>query len=148
MKVKHLLISLIVAAFLSSAISIDRQVEIGQKAPEIERIDGKIINFENTDSKKQTLISFWSPKDPASRIANKELSLEYGENKSEATEFISICTDPDESLMKGVVKIDGLEEKEVFCVTEFTSRLLKDFDVEKAHKAFLISEEGKIISII
>ena len=137
---------MIAAAFLSSAMSFDRTLEVGSKAPKIETIDGTNVGYD-ANSKKSKLISFWNPKKPASRIANRNLSLEYGENSEQNIEFVSICTDSDEALMKEVMKIDGINAQNVYSYSEISPRVFKDYNVEDTPKAYMISSEGKIVEI-
>ena len=146
-KVKHLFFSLIAAAFLSSAMSFDKTLEVGSKAPKIEKIDGTNVGYDANSEMKTKVISFWNPKKPSSRIANRNLSRQYGENSSENVEFISICTDSDEALMKEVMKIDGVNPEKVYAYSEITPRVFKDYAVEEVPKAYKISPEGKIVEI-
>ena len=139
---------MIVAVFLSSAITVDNKLEVGKNAPEIETINGNSVINDEVSEGKTKLISFWSPKKPASRIANKNFSLKYGENSGEDIEFISICTDSDEDLMREVMKIDGINIDKSYSYSEISSRVFKDYAVEENPRAFMISEEGKIISIL
>ena len=147
MKVKHLLFSIIVAAFLSSAISFDKKLEVGSKAPEIENIIGDNVGYDVKAEQKNKLVSFWNPKNPASRIANRKLNLKYGSNNEENIEFISISTDPDSELMAEVMKIDGINADKVFSYQDVSSRVFKDYGVENAPRAFKISPDGKILQI-
>ena len=148
MKVKHLFFSVLVAAFLSSAIPFDKNIEIGNKAPKIETIEGINVGVDANSEGKTKLISFWSAKKPFSRIANRNLSRKYQNNNLDNVDFISICTDSDEDLMKEVMKIDGLEAKNSFSYSQVSPRVFKDYGVEENPKAFLISSEGKILEII
>ena len=148
MKVKHLLFSMIAAAFLSSAISTDKSLTIGKDAPEIETINGSNVGNDANNREKTRLISFWSPKKPMSRIINRELSRQYGENREENIEFISICIDSDESLMNEVMKIDGINAEANYSYSQISPRVFKDYDVIDNPKAFKISPEGKISEII
>lgn len=138
---------MIAAAFLTSAMSVDKTLEIGKVAPKIETISGSNVVNDADSNGKSKLISFWNPKKPGSRISNRNLSREYGENAAENVEFISICTDTDEELMKEVVKLDGLSTQNLYSYSEISPRVFKDFDVENNPRAFLISSEGKILKI-
>lgn len=148
MKVKYFLFSMIAAAFLTSAIPVDKVAEIGKAAPKIETIEGTNVGFDANSESKTRVVSFWNPKKPASRIANKNLSRIYGENKEENIEFISICTDSDEALMKEVMKTDGVEINNVYSAAGISPRVFKDYDVENSPRAFKISPEGIITEII
>lgn len=148
MKLKYLFFSLIAAAFLTSAISFDKSIEVGSEAPKIETIDGTNVGYDANSKSKTKLISFWSPKHPASRIANRNLSRKFGHNSNQNIEFISICTDSDEALMKEVVKIDGLQGENIYASSEISPRVFKDYKVEETPKAFMISQEGKIVEIL
>ncbi|MCH5225583.1 MAG: redoxin domain-containing protein [Muribaculaceae bacterium] len=146
MKVKHLIVSLLFAAFLSSAIGVDNTLHIGKKAPKIETQEGINVVADANSEGKQMVVSFWSPKNPSSRIANKNLSSQYGE-KNQETIFISICSDPDETLMKEVSKQDGLNADISYSFSQISSRVFKDYDVENHPRAFLIGTDGKISQI-
>ena len=148
MKVKHLLFSMIAAAFLTSAMSVDNTLEVGKKAPKIETISGTNVGYDANSESKTKLISFWTPKKPASRINNRNLSLKYGSENQENIEFISICTDEDVALMNEVMKLDGIAPESVYAYHDISPRVFKDYGAEDNPKAFLISNDGKIISIL
>lgn len=138
---------MVAAAFLSSAIDVDRSLEKGMNAPKIETNDGTNVGRDANSETKTTVVSFWTPKKPASRISNKDLSRRfYDENKE--TEFISICIDSDKALMDEVMKIDGVKADKVFSAADVSQRTFKDYDVETNPRAFIISQEGKIQEII
>ena len=147
MKFKYFLFSFIAAAFLSSAIGADKALEVGKNAPKIETIDGTNVVTDDISSEKSKIISFWNPKKPASRIANRELTLKYGNNSQDKIEFISICSDSDEKLMKEVMKIDGVSSQHNLAYSQIPSRVFKDYDAEQNPRAFLISADGKILNI-
>lgn len=136
------------AAFLSSAISFDKTIEVGNKAPKIETIEGINVGVDANSEGKTKLISFWDPKKPVSRISNRNLSLQFGENNDENIEFISICVDSDELLMKEVMKIDGVKTDQSYSYNQISPRVFKDFDVENNPRAFKISGDGRILEII
>ena len=148
MKVKHLIFSIIAAAFLTSAMSVDKSLEVGKTAPKIETIEGTNVGNDANSEGKNKLVSFWSPKKPETRIANRNLSRKYGKGSEENIEFITICTDSDRELMSEVMKIDGIEAKNSFSYSQISPRVFKDYGVEENPKAFLISSEGKILEII
>ena len=148
MKVKHLIFSIIAAAFLTSAMSVDRSLEVGKTAPKIETIEGTNVGNDANSEGKNKLVSFWSPKKPETRIANRNLSRKYGKGSEENVEFITICTDSDRELMSEVMKIDGIEATKAYSSTEISPRVFKDYGVENAHKAYMISEDGKILEIL
>lgn len=136
-----------VGAFLSSAISEDKNIGIGSKAPKIETIEGgNVVNDANSGD-KTIVVSFWSPKIPASRISNRNLSRMYGENENDNFKFISICTDSDENLMNEVIKIDGLNKDLIYPYSQISPRVFKDYDVAASPGAFIISPDGKIQNI-
>ena len=139
---------MIAAAFLSSAMSLDKTLEVGKIAPKIETVKGTNVGYDANSEGKTKLISFWNPKQPASRIANRNLSHQFGENSDENVEFISICTDSDKELMEEIMKIDGVNADKVYSYSDVSPRVFKDYGVEENPKAFLISPNGKILSII
>lgn len=139
---------MIAAAFLSSAaFDFDKSVKVGKTAPKIETVEGINVvndaNSENIDQNKATVISFWSPKNPASRIANKNLSLKYGAG-NEDVNFISICTDSNDNLMKEVIKIDNVNPDFNYSYSQISPRAFKDYGVEQSPKAFMIDSDGKV----
>lgn len=147
MKVKYLFFSLVAAAFLTSAMSVDKTLEVGSKAPRIETIQGdNVVADENSDSKIK-VVSFWNPKNPASRISNRNLSLQYSDKAENNIEFISICTDSDKAMMNEVMKIDGVKADRSYDYSQINPRVFKDYDVVKSPKAFMISEKGEITNI-
>ena len=143
MKVKYFILSVIAAVFLSSAIPGNRNLSIGSTAPEIQTLSGNSI-FDN-NNQNNIVVNFWSPKNPTSRILNKRLSDRYSQADFN-TEFISICID-NESLMDEILRIDSISEGKHFASTEINPRSLKDYNAEKTFGAYLISKEGKIISL-
>lgn len=147
MKVKHLFISMIAAAFLSSAVSIDKTLAVGKNAPKIETINGTNVGNDANFQNKTKLVSFWNPKNASSRIANRNLSRLYDGN-SDDIEFISICTDSDEALMNEVIKIDGLNQANNYAYSEISPRVFKDFEAKENPRAFKISSNGKILEIL
>ena len=143
---------MIAAAFLTSAMTVDNSLEVGKNAPKIETIDGtNVVNDANFSKKtnfgKTTVVNFWNPKKPSSRIANKTLSRKYSEN-NENVQFISICTDADDKLMNEVMKIDGVNPDINFSFSQISPRVFKDYDVENSPRTFVISPEGKILEMI
>ena len=138
---------MLAAAFLTSAIPFEKEISVGEKAPKIETTKGaNILGDANSDGKMR-LISFWTPKKPASRITNRELSQKYGDSNQEV-EFISICADSDEELMKEVMKIDGLKDVNAYSYSEISSRAFKDYNADENPRAFLIDLNGKILNIL
>ena len=148
MKFRNLFFSIIVAAFLSSAISVDKSQIVGKIAPKIETIEGTNVVADANSEGKTKIVSFWNPKKPASRIANRNLSRQYGENSQNDVEFITICTDPDENLMREVIKIDGINPEKSYSYSQISPRVFKDYDVEESPRAFTISPDGKIINVL
>lgn len=145
MKLKYFIYSIIAAAFLSSAIDVDKNIKVGKTAPKVEISDkNKTIDFSSNDKIK--IVSFWSTQNPASRISNRNLSQKYKENND--IEFISVCTDEDVSLMNEVVKIDGLISDNCFSLSQVSLNTIKDYNAEKYPKAYVINEEGIITEII
>ena len=148
MKFKNLCFSIIAAAFLSSAIPAAKAPVVGKVAPKIETIEGTNVVADANSEGKTQVISFWNPKKPASRIANRNLCRLCGENSKENVEIISICTDSDETLMREVMKIDGVKADKAFVSTQISSRVFKDYDANDNPRAFKISADGKIIEVI
>ena len=130
-----------------SAISVDKKIEIGQKAPVIETIDGIKVTGEQGEADKTRIISFWNPKVPSSRIANKNYYDLYASGK-ENIEFISICTDSDIDLMYQVMGIDGVNPEYNYSYSEISPRVFKDYGVEETPKVFKISSDGKISAFL
>lgn len=147
MKFKYLFLSLVAAIFLTSAMWEDKSLTKGSNAPVIEFNEGLIVGDDNKAEGKTKIVSFWSPKKPSSRIENRRLSKLYGESNTEY-EFISICIDKDEALMREVMKIDGMDTKNNFSYSQISPRVFKDYRVEDSPAAFMISSDGKIIERI
>lgn len=142
MNIKHLFIALIAAAFLSSAIDTKDALKEGGKAPEITYNDG---SKENLKDGKLRLINLWSPKDPLSRIENKELNDLVSRESLQNVEFISICTDSDDLLAKEVIAYDDLKSGTHILFSEISERSLKDYMAEGDSKILLIGSDGLIL---
>ena len=139
---------MIAAFFLSSAIIEDKTLKPGKNAPKIETVEGINVGYDANSEPKTRIISFWSPKNPTSRITNKDLEKLYGDNSNGEVEFISICTDNDEALMQEVMKVDGLEQINNYSYSQISPRVFKDYGVDENPKAFKIGTDGKIVEII
>ena len=148
MKVKHYLFSIIAAAFLTSGMYHNTDLEVGKKAPVIETTEGINVGYDANSEAKKMVVSFWNPKNPESRMTNKKLSRQYGANNPENIDFISICTDSDEGLMQEVMKIDGVRTEGNYAYSQINPRTFKDYNVKENPKAFLISANGKIEKIL
>ena len=120
----------------------------GSTAPEITILNDSIEN-PMTGDKRLRLISFWTPKNPASRISNSEYSKYFSAHPESEIDFISICIDEDDILGKEVLKKDGISEESGrhFLFSDVDKRVFKDFGVEENPEAFLINEKGKILSV-
>lgn len=91
---------------------------------------------------KDKVICFWSPKDPMSRINNKQFSERF---KEEGVELISICIDSDDSLAKAVLDYDGTANYGKHLVySDVNDRVFKDYGVEEAPATFIVAADGKI----
>lgn len=133
------------AIFLSSAISRENNLEIGSKAPEITFQDGK---KEVAIKGNLKLVNFWNPKNPSSRINNKNFTNYFKNNPESNIEYITICTDSDELLAQEVMKNDGTALfGSHFYQKDINERVLKDYGVESNPRSFLIDADGKIIAI-
>lgn len=148
MKVKYLFFSLLAAAFLTSAMSEDKTLEIGKMAPRIETTTGTNVATDANSEGKTRVISFWNPKNPASRITNKNLSRQYAENADSNVEFISICTDSDENLMKEVMRIDGVNPESNLAYSEVSPKVFQDYGVVENSRAFVLTPDGRISQIL
>lgn len=123
----------------------DKSLTKGSTAPVIETTDGLLVGEDLKVDGKVRIISFWNPKKPSSRIENNRLSKIYGASEDESFEFISICTDSDETLMKEVIKVDGINADKNYSYSQISPRVFKDYGVEDSPAAFMISAEGKIL---
>lgn len=147
MKLKYLFLSLIATAFLSSYIPDNDTLEIGSKAPAIELTSENPKTGEVT-SEGYRLVSFWSPKNPSSRIANSEYVKYFKNHPDSDIAFISISTDEDDNLSAQVLNHDGVSSLGSHLLySDVNERLFKDYDVENHPRAFLIGPDGKIKSL-
>lgn len=142
MKFRYLLLSLSFVAifFLSSYITSNKELGVGDQAPAIELSDGSHISTAST-----TIVNFWSPKFPASRLANKDfarLSQETGVN------VVAICIDDDETLMSEVARIDGIDSSlRIVPYSAVSPKVFKNYGVTDYPRSFRIGPDGKIASI-
>lgn len=148
MKSKSLIISLTVAAFLSSYVPTgSHQLEIGREAP--------ALTFSSTSSKafdelkgNNILLNFWSATDAASRIRNRELS-EYAETSdSKKLRIVSVCIDEDLSLGMEIARIDGISDKVIsLSRKDLGDDILDDYQTEKGCRSFVIDSYGNLKAI-
>ena len=131
-------------AFLSSAIDSEERIKEGSFAPEIYLNDEKT---ETITKGKITLLNFWSPKDPESRIANNNFNNLFLDNISENFEFLSICVDNDEALAKEVIKYDEISTGRHYQLSEISEKSIKKYNALSNPATYLIDSDGKIISI-
>lgn len=142
MKFKFLFIALTALAFLSSAIDSGEKLNEGSKVPEIKTLDGSVIN---PNDGKMRLVNFWSPKDPVSRIANKEFSDYFSSHENSDIEFISICTDSDDLLAQEVIRYDGAANGRHISYSDLPERIFKDYQVADHPEVFLLDTNGKLL---
>ena len=136
---------MIATAFLSSYISNEDNLKVGDKAPEI-RFTNNLS--ECLEEKNLKLINFWNPKKPSSRIANKTYAEYFRQNNDCDIQFISICTDSDDLLAKELLNYDGIDDCGLhFSYSDVDSRIFKDYNVADNPVAFLISSEGMILDV-
>lgn len=146
MKFKLFILStILVALFFTSSIPSSRySLRIGE---EIE-----ILNETNPELKQiisgadYTIVSFWSPSAPESRIANHRVST-LARDYQGKVDLISISLD-ESSITDEVLKIDGISGNgHHFKVSDFDENLLKTFQVSKGLRYFLIDRNGNLISV-
>lgn len=138
---------MLAAAFLTSAIPAEKEMTVGAKAPDIVTVEGTNVVDDANSQTKSKVVSFWSPKNAASRIHNRDLSRLMSDDEMQDVEFISICLDADQDLMQEVMKIDGVNADIALSASQVAPRVFKDYGVEKNPAAFMISASGKITKI-
>lgn len=148
MKFKYLFLTLIVAFFLSSSIIDDPSLKVGSSAPEIKVLSENTVEKHLVKESKETLVSFWSPKNPSSRIRNRQY-LDFLKSHPELEiEFVSICIDRDDFLANEVRRKDGINAGSLHLnYNQVEERIFKDYGVEESPRAFLIGKDGSIKSI-
>lgn len=139
---------MVAAGFLTSAIPVDKSLQIGNKAPGIETVNGINVVSDANSEGKEKVICFWSPKDAASRIAYRELTNRIESNIDQNLELVSICTDSDEALMREVIKIDGMKAENNYSFSEVSPRVFKDYYTSKGNKSYIIGTDGRISEIL
>lgn len=92
------------------------------------------------------ILSFWSPKDTASRIRNSRIAKEISTKTPKGVNLISINTDSDSALAASVLGIDGVTADNQFNLYELENAeaLFADWSVSSGNRIFLINPEGRI----
>ena len=148
MKLKYLFLTLILAFFLSSAITDNDSLKSGDLAPKITLISEDSPEILNLKDSRITLINFWSPKNPASRISNKQFSEFLRVHPETEIDFITICMDSDTNLAQEVINNDGINNSTINLLrNQVADRVFKDYMVEDNYASYLIDKNGKILEI-
>lgn len=143
MKFKSYFIILAATAFLLSFIPREESLKEGEKVPEITFNNERTIELEKG---KFTLLNFWNPKNPDSRIRNSKIMSQYSDIFQDNLEIISICTDSDIDLAKEVIRHDGFDSigSHVF-YSNLDERVILDYKVNEQPELYLIDQSGKLI---
>ena len=145
MNFKYFFITLAILAFLSSFIPREEKITEGIQAPSIELTESKTELGKNN---KYTLLNFWSPKDPISRISNLQISKILSDQTISNVDFISICIDADDVLASEVLKYDGTDSIGLHLTySQISERVFKDYNVADKSNTFLIDPSGKILKV-
>ena len=143
-------VSFIFAAFLSSSMPIgSHSLEIGKEAP--------LLTFSSSSGSlpmpslkgKYVLVNFWSPSDPMSRIANKQLAMLSASLPSSQISHVSVCTDSDKVLQSEIMDADGIPSNTIsLSANDLTPEVLNDFQISTGHRSFLIDPFGNLTAIL
>lgn len=107
------------------------------KNPHIETLKGKYV-----------VVNFWNPSDPESRIHNRRLADLAATLPSSQIKFVSICTDPDNTLQKEIMAIDYLPQSILsLSATDFAPEVLDDYQTDSGCRSFLIDPFGNLQKI-
>lgn len=143
MKTKNFILSLTVAAFLTSAIpSGSHSLEIGAEAPAItlSHAARSLGDF----SGQEVIVNFWSAADPASRLANRQLS-DLADSHDASLRCISICIDDDNDIAEEIAKIDRISSRVISLkASDVTPDVLSDFQTSRGCRAFRIDRFGRL----
>lgn len=79
---------------------------------------------------KYVLVNFWSPSDPMSRIANKQLAMLSASLPSSQISHVSVCTDSDKVLQSEIMDADGIPSNTIsLSANDLTPEVLNDFQI-------------------
>lgn len=97
---------------------------------------------------KYTLLHFWSSEDATSRLNNKKYEISLGNDDiDKGINYIAINLDANHKLGFEIARLDGLNEEYQFRSVSNREKILKQFDLAKGFKSFLIDAKGEIIAI-
>lgn len=142
-------ITSIFAALLIFFSSMDEPADSANRfaqAPDF-KVENSFRSLSSGDLKgKYVILSFWSPKDTASRIRNSRLAKEIAAQTPEGVRLVSVNTDSDAALAASVLGIDGVSAKNQFNLydLENSRALFADWSVASGNRVFLINPEGRI----
>ncbi len=98
---------------------------------------------------KYVLVNFWSPSDPMSRIANKQLAMLSASLPSSQISHVSVCTDSDKVLQSEIMDADGIPSNTIsLSANDLTPEVLNDFQISTGHRSFLIDPFGNLTAIL
>ena len=146
-KTRFLFFSIILAAFLSSAMPFgSHSLKIGAEAPSItfSTETQSQLKLENAP----TLINFWSIYNPQSRIDNNRLANAIAGMHDSKINFVSICIDTDETLHKEIILQDKIDDKGFFFNrNDINEEVFKDYQTSTGLRSFLLNDSGELLAI-
>lgn len=120
---------------------------VGYRAPDIELSDGS-RKVDLQDMRGQyVVVTFWSSAQPASRLANKELSVAAGAKAGVA--HVAVNMDRSHGLFEQLIEADGLSGYDQFYVAvEQQEKVMERWRQQRDEfTSFLISPEGRIVKV-
>ena len=127
---------------LSFNAKADREdfISVGEKAPVL------ILGGDTVHGSPYTLVSFWSTADAKSRAGNALMSNKF--SLADSIAFVSVSFDRLESVFRGSVRSDGLDEEKCYVDTAGpASRLYKAYCIDRGYKSCLIDSAGTIVEV-
>lgn len=151
LKFVHLGLMLAVVLLLISAGTPDQTLtegnRVGYLAPrfELSNTDQRSM-FETQEEGTYTVLSFWASYDAPSRVKNLKF-LNQVKHYGDKIRMISVSLDDNKIIFEETTQRDGLSQiPHLMANSELRKKLIKDYDLKKNLKSFLIDSKGVIIS--
>lgn len=134
--------------FFSSADSDTTQTaEIGHAAPALSLSDRDNAETLDSYSGQYVILSFWSAKAPASRIANVRLDRMSRSLAGQGIKVISVCMDSDRTLYNQLLTVDSLDPAGQYHYTDSQlPTIVTDYALDAAPQLYLVNGDGTLVA--
>jgi thiol-disulfide isomerase/thioredoxin len=140
--------SFLIILTLLGSVSVQAQLKIGEKVPEIELMSkGDSIVKLSSFTGKVVLIDFWASWCGPCRAANPYVQKLYKKYKASGFEVFAVSLDVNKPLWLKAIRKDKLTYTQVIDSDGWLSKVAEKYYVDALPTNFLIDRAGKIVAI-